>query len=68
MWLERIFSINHAGLVYFVFKHLVDKHNLAFVYARSKINKKIHRFAQALKFEVEKYANFAFTKGSFFYE
>ena len=56
-----LFLIKHAdltGLVYFVFKHLVDKHNLAFVYARSKINKKIHRFAQALKFEVEKYANF----------
>ena len=60
LWLEGIFTLNLAGLVYFVFKHLVDKHNLAFVYARSKINKKIHRFAQALKFEVEKYANFAF--------
>ena len=33
-----------TGLVYFVLKHLVDKHNLAFVYERSNINKNVHRF------------------------
>jgi len=37
--------ITPFGLVYFVFKHLVDKHNLAFVYAHSKINKNVHRSA-----------------------
>ena len=39
------------GLVYFLFKHFVDKHNLAFVYARSKINKNVHRLNDALKWE-----------------
>ena len=41
-----LFLITHTdltGLVYFVFKHLVDKHNLAFVYERSNINKNVHR-------------------------
>ena len=37
------------GLVYFLFKHFVDKHNLAFVYARSKINKNVHRLNDAFK-------------------
>jgi len=37
--------ITPFGLVYFLFKHFVDKHNLAFVYARSKINKNVHRSA-----------------------
>jgi len=37
--------ITPFGLVYFVFKHLVDKHNLAFVYERSNINKNVHRSA-----------------------
>jgi len=37
--------ITPFGLVYFLLKHLVDKHNLAFVYDRSKINKNVHRSA-----------------------
>jgi len=37
--------ITPFGLVYFILKHLVDKHNLAFVYAPSKINKSVHRSA-----------------------
>jgi len=37
--------ITPFGLVYFVFKHLVDKRNLAFVYVRSKINQNVHRSA-----------------------
>ena len=37
--------ITPFGLLYFVLKHLVDRHNLAFVYARSKINKKVHALA-----------------------
>jgi len=37
--------ITPFGLVYFLFKHLVDKHNLAFVYERSRINKNVHRSA-----------------------
>merc|ERR1719154_125967 len=37
--------ITPFGLAYFVLKHLVDKHNLAFVYAPSKINKSVHRSA-----------------------
>ena len=43
-----------TGLVYFVFKHLVDKHNLAFVYAHSKINKNVHRFDQNISLHREK--------------
>ena len=42
-------SIICPGLVYFLFKHFVDKHNLAFVYARSKINKNVHRLNDAFK-------------------
>jgi hypothetical protein len=37
--------ITPFGLLYFLLKHLVDKHNLAFVYAKSKINKNVHRSA-----------------------
>eukprot|EP00092_Neocalanus_flemingeri_P025310 GFUD01027442.1.p1 GENE.GFUD01027442.1~~GFUD01027442.1.p1 ORF type:complete len:880 (+),score=162.84 GFUD01027442.1:356-2995(+) len=37
--------ITPFGLIYFILKHLVDKHNLAFVYAPSKINKSVHRSA-----------------------
>jgi hypothetical protein len=37
--------ITPFGLLYFLLKHLVDKHNLAFVYAKSKINQKIHQSA-----------------------
>ena len=33
------------GLVYFVLKYFVDKHNLAFVYAPSKMNKNVHMSA-----------------------
>jgi len=33
------------GLLYFVLKYSVDKHNLAFVYAPSKMNKNVHRSA-----------------------
>ena len=37
--------ITPFGLLYFILKHLVDKHNLALVYAPSKINKSVHRSA-----------------------
>jgi len=37
--------ITPFGLMYFILKHFVDKHNLAFVYAPSKINKSVHRSA-----------------------
>jgi len=37
--------ITPFGLIYFVLKHFVDKHNLAFVYAPNKINKSVHRSA-----------------------
>ena len=37
--------ITPFGLLYFIFKHYVDKHNLAFVYSRSKISKAVHRSA-----------------------
>jgi len=37
--------ITPFGLIYFLLKHLVDKHNLAFVYLPSKINKNVHRSA-----------------------
>merc|ERR1719481_2232243 len=37
--------ITPFGLVYFLLKHFVDKHNLAFVYLPSKINKNVHRSA-----------------------
>ena len=37
--------ITPFGCLYFFLKHLVDLHNLAFVYARSKINKKVHTTA-----------------------
>ena len=37
--------ITPFGCLYFILKHLVDRHNLAFVYARSKINKKVHATA-----------------------
>ena len=33
------------GLLYFVMKHGVDKHNLTWVYAPSEINNQIHRLA-----------------------
>jgi len=42
--------ITPFGCLYFVLKHLVDRHNLAFVYARSKINKKVH--ATAINFVI----------------
>ena len=42
--------ITPFGLLYFILKHMVDRHNLAFVYARSKINKKIH--ATAINFVI----------------
>lgn len=34
--------ITPFGCIYFGLKHFVDRHNLAFVYAPSKINKKVH--------------------------
>lgn len=34
--------ITPFGLIYFCLKHFVDRHNLAFIYAPSKINKKVH--------------------------
>ena len=37
--------ITPFGLLYFILKHLVDRHNLAFVYARTKIDKKVHVLA-----------------------
>ena len=37
--------ITPFGLLYFLLKHLVDKHNLAFVYARSKVNNNMHATA-----------------------
>ena len=42
--------ITPFGCLYFLFKHAVDRHNLAFVYARSKINKKVH--ASAINFVI----------------
>merc|ERR1719154_862742 len=42
--------ITPFGLLFFVLKHLVDRHNLAFVYAPSKINKKVH--ASAINFVI----------------
>ena len=32
-----------TGLLYFVLKHCVDKHNLCWVYTPSEIDKKVHR-------------------------
>jgi len=37
--------ITPFGLLYFLLKHLVDRHNLAFVYTRSKVNNKMHATA-----------------------
>jgi len=37
--------ITPFGCLYFVLQHLVDRHNLAYVYAPSKISKKIHATA-----------------------
>ena len=34
--------ITPFGLIYFCLKHFVDRHNLAFIYAPSKINKEVH--------------------------
>jgi len=42
--------ITPFGCIYFILKHLVDRHNLAFVYARSKISKKVH--ATAINFVI----------------
>ena len=42
--------ITPFGCLYFILKHLVDRHNLAFVYERSKINKKVH--ATAINFVI----------------
>ena len=42
--------ITPFGCLYFILKHLVDRHNLAFVYARSKINKMVH--ATAINFVI----------------
>ena len=42
--------ITPFGLLYFILKHLVDRHNLAFVYAPSRINKKVH--ATAINFVI----------------
>merc|ERR1719427_2616678 len=42
--------ITPFGCLYFILKHLVDRHNLAFVYARSRINKKVH--ATAINFVI----------------
>jgi len=42
--------ITPFGCLYFLLKHLVDRHNLAFVYARSRINKKVH--ATAINFVI----------------
>ena len=39
-----IFFLNAVtGLLYFVMKHCVDKHNLCWVYTPSEIDKKVHR-------------------------
>ena len=37
--------ITPFGLLYFILKYMVDKHNLAFVYAPSKVNHKMHATA-----------------------
>ena len=37
--------ITPFGLLYFLLKHLVDRHNLVFVCARSKVNNKMHATA-----------------------
>ncbi|XP_023327129.1 CSC1-like protein 2 [Eurytemora carolleeae] len=42
--------ITPFGCMYFILKHIVDRHNLAYVYAPSKINKKIH--ATAINFVI----------------
>ena len=42
--------ITPFGLLYFILKHLVDRHNLAYVYAWSRINKKVH--ATAINFVI----------------
>jgi len=42
--------ITPFGLLYFILKHLVDRHNLAYVYSPSKISKKIH--ATAINFVI----------------
>ena len=42
--------ITPFGCLYFILKHLIDRHNLAFVYARSSINKKVH--ATAINFVI----------------
>ena len=34
--------ITPFGLIYFCLKYFVDRHNLAFIYAPSKINKEVH--------------------------
>jgi len=42
--------ITPFGCLYFLLKHIVDRHNLAFAYERSKINKKVH--ATAINFVI----------------
>ncbi|XP_023342328.1 CSC1-like protein 2 [Eurytemora carolleeae] len=42
--------ITPFGCLYFLLKHFADRHNLAFVYAPSKINKKVH--ASAINFVI----------------
>ena len=42
--------ITPFGCLYFLLKHFADRHNLAFVYAPSKINKKVH--ATAINFVI----------------
>ena len=42
--------ITPFGLIYFIIKHYVDRHNIFFVYKPSKINKKVH--ASAISFIV----------------
>ena len=42
--------ITPFGLLYFILKHLVGRHNLSYVYAWSRINKKVH--ATAINFVI----------------
>merc|ERR1712029_572346 len=37
--------ITPMGTIYFVSRHFVDRHNLMYVYKRSKINQKVHETA-----------------------
>merc|ERR1719450_1628981 len=37
--------ITPMGTLYFVSRHFVDRHNLMYVYKRSKINQKVHETA-----------------------